>query len=89
VQLQVLPAIPWYHERLMHQTSLGSLMVVILIRTIKYNLSKLRVGIRIFVVCTGKLKLGSCLLDLPIGSCLFELSCYLLLQFVFCAQHYL
>jgi hypothetical protein len=26
----------------MHQTSLGSLMVVILIRTIKYNLSKLR-----------------------------------------------
>ncbi|KAK3162092.1 hypothetical protein QOZ80_1BG0085270 [Eleusine coracana subsp. coracana] len=38
----VLPAVPWYHERLMHQTSLGSLMVVILIRTIKYNLSKLR-----------------------------------------------
>ncbi|EEC71562.1 hypothetical protein OsI_03918 [Oryza sativa Indica Group] len=38
----VLPSVPWYHERLMHQTSLGSLMVVILIRTIKYNLSKLR-----------------------------------------------
>ncbi|KAL5222506.1 hypothetical protein ABZP36_027219 [Zizania latifolia] len=38
----VLPNVPWYHERLMHQTSLGSLMVVILIRTIKYNLSKLR-----------------------------------------------
>ncbi|AQL00133.1 dyggve-melchior-clausen syndrome protein [Zea mays] len=38
----VLPAVPWYHERLMHQTSLGSLMVVILIRTIKYNLSKLK-----------------------------------------------
>nr|CAB3474419.1 unnamed protein product [Digitaria exilis] len=38
----VLPAVPWYHERLMHQTSLGSLMIVILIRTIKYNLSKLR-----------------------------------------------
>ncbi|KAL6845239.1 hypothetical protein ACP4OV_024734 [Aristida adscensionis] len=38
----VLPSVPWYLERLMHQTSLGSLMVVILIRTIKYNLSKLR-----------------------------------------------
>ncbi|PWZ30063.1 Dymeclin [Zea mays] len=38
----VLPGVPWYHERLMHQTSMGSLMVVILIQTIKYNLSKLR-----------------------------------------------
>lgn len=38
----VLPSVPWYQERLMHQTSLGSLMVVVLIRTIKYNLSKLR-----------------------------------------------
>ncbi|KAJ3696118.1 hypothetical protein LUZ60_001495 [Juncus effusus] len=38
----ILPNVPWFQERLMHQTSLGSLMVVILIRTIKYNLSKLR-----------------------------------------------
>lgn len=38
----VLPAVPWYKERLLNQTSLGSLMVVILIRTVKYNLSKLR-----------------------------------------------
>ncbi|KAJ6846630.1 dymeclin isoform X2 [Iris pallida] len=34
--------VPWYQERLLHNTSLGSLMVVILIRTVKYNLSKLR-----------------------------------------------
>lgn len=38
----ILPAVPWYKERLLNQTSLGSLMVVILIRTVKYNLSKLR-----------------------------------------------
>ncbi|KAF8369494.1 hypothetical protein HHK36_032488 [Tetracentron sinense] len=37
-----LPNVPWYQERLLHQTSLGSLMVIILIRTVKYNLSKLR-----------------------------------------------
>ncbi|XP_019432528.1 PREDICTED: dymeclin-like isoform X1 [Lupinus angustifolius] len=38
----ILPTIPWYKERLLHQTSLGSLMVIILIRTVQYNLSKLR-----------------------------------------------
>ncbi|KAG8370268.1 hypothetical protein BUALT_Bualt14G0099200 [Buddleja alternifolia] len=38
----ILPNVPWYQERLLHQTSLGSLMVIILIRTVKYNLSKLR-----------------------------------------------
>lgn len=43
LHLQMLPNVPWYQERLLHNTSLGSLMVVILIRTVKYNLSKLRV----------------------------------------------
>ncbi|KAM3326597.1 dymeclin isoform X2 [Capsicum chacoense] len=38
----VLPSIPWYQERVLHQTSLGSLMVIVLTRTVKYNLSKLR-----------------------------------------------
>lgn len=38
----MLPGVPWYKERLLHQTSLGSLMVIILIRTVQYNLSKLR-----------------------------------------------
>ncbi|XP_047981954.1 dymeclin-like [Salvia hispanica] len=38
----MLPNVPWYKERILNQTSLGSLMVVILIRTVKYNLSKLR-----------------------------------------------
>ncbi|CAI9118377.1 OLC1v1019937C1 [Oldenlandia corymbosa var. corymbosa] len=38
----ILPSVPWYEERRLHQTSLGSLMVIILIRTVKYNLSKLR-----------------------------------------------
>lgn len=38
----VLPGVPWYKERLLPRISLGSLMVVMLIRTVKYNLSKLR-----------------------------------------------
>ncbi|CAA0829092.1 Unknown protein [Striga hermonthica] len=38
----MLPSVPWYQERLLHQTSLGSLLIIILIRTVKYNLSKLR-----------------------------------------------
>ncbi|KAL8188837.1 hypothetical protein R6Q57_029592 [Mikania cordata] len=38
----ILPSIPWYQERLLHQTSLGSLTVIILIRTVKYNMSKMR-----------------------------------------------
>ncbi|WJX14670.1 hypothetical protein P8452_04892 [Trifolium repens] len=38
----ILTGVPWYKERLLHQTSLGSLTVIILIRTVQYNLSKLR-----------------------------------------------
>ncbi|KAH9298090.1 hypothetical protein KI387_029772 [Taxus chinensis] len=38
----ILSNVPWYREQLLSRTSLGSLMVVILIRTVKYNLSKLR-----------------------------------------------
>ncbi|XP_076960317.1 uncharacterized protein LOC143636638 [Bidens hawaiensis] len=38
----ILPSVPWYQERLLHQTSLGSLMIIILIRTMKYNMSKMR-----------------------------------------------
>ncbi|XP_031097954.1 dymeclin [Ipomoea triloba] len=38
----MLQSVPWYKERVLHQTSLGSLMVIILTRIINYNLSKLR-----------------------------------------------
>eukprot|EP00271_Cylindrocystis_brebissonii_P005392 TRINITY_DN17402_c0_g1_i1.p1 TRINITY_DN17402_c0_g1~~TRINITY_DN17402_c0_g1_i1.p1 ORF type:complete len:727 (+),score=106.70 TRINITY_DN17402_c0_g1_i1:575-2755(+) len=38
----ILPGVPWYKERLLPRISLGSLMVVLLIRTVKFNLSKLR-----------------------------------------------
>lgn len=38
----VVQDVPWYQERRLHHTSLGSLMVIILIRTVKYNLSRLR-----------------------------------------------
>nr|KJB38199.1 hypothetical protein B456_006G242500 [Gossypium raimondii] len=42
IHKMILPGVPWYKEHLLHQTSLGSLMVIILIRTVQYNLSKLR-----------------------------------------------
>ncbi|KAL5782692.1 hypothetical protein ACOSP7_007721 [Xanthoceras sorbifolium] len=42
IHKMILPSVPWYQEHRLHQTSLGSLMVIILIRTVKYNLSKLR-----------------------------------------------
>uniref|UniRef100_A0A1J3IUG8 Dymeclin n=1 Tax=Noccaea caerulescens TaxID=107243 RepID=A0A1J3IUG8_NOCCA len=42
VHKMILPNVPWYKEHLLHQTSLGSLMVIILIRTVQHNLSKLR-----------------------------------------------
>ncbi|CAN8306303.1 unnamed protein product [Cochlearia groenlandica] len=42
VHKMILPSVPWYKEHLLHQTSLGSLMVIILIRTVQHNLSKLR-----------------------------------------------
>ena len=32
----VPPSVPWYKERLMHNVTLGSLLVVLLIRTVKY-----------------------------------------------------
>ncbi|KAL9237650.1 hypothetical protein vseg_012172 [Gypsophila vaccaria] len=38
----MLPNVPWYQERRLHHTSLGSLMVVVLIRTVNYNLSRLQ-----------------------------------------------
>ncbi|XP_022721781.1 dymeclin-like isoform X1 [Durio zibethinus] len=42
IHKMILSGVPWYKEHLLHQTSLGSLMVIILIRTVQYNLSKLR-----------------------------------------------
>ncbi|XP_038707311.1 dymeclin isoform X1 [Tripterygium wilfordii] len=42
IHKMILPSNPWYKETLLHQTSLGSLMVIILIRTVNYNLYKLR-----------------------------------------------
>eukprot|EP00742_Colponemidia_sp_Colp-10_P007166 GILJ01007696.1.p1 GENE.GILJ01007696.1~~GILJ01007696.1.p1 ORF type:complete len:816 (+),score=103.05 GILJ01007696.1:46-2493(+) len=38
----ILSTVPWFHERVLNQISLGSLIVVVLIRTIRFNLAKLR-----------------------------------------------
>ncbi|CAL5220036.1 g1983 [Coccomyxa viridis] len=37
-----LSSVPWYRERLLNKTLLGSLLVVLLLRTAHYNLAKLR-----------------------------------------------
>ncbi|KAK9845745.1 hypothetical protein WJX81_001268 [Elliptochloris bilobata] len=37
-----LVEVPWYKERLLHKTSLGSLLVILLLRTAHYNLAALR-----------------------------------------------
>ncbi|CAL8468041.1 g7580 [Coccomyxa elongata] len=37
-----LTSVPWYKERLLNRTSLGSLLVVLLLRTAHFNLAKLR-----------------------------------------------
>ncbi|KAG0475434.1 hypothetical protein HPP92_015120 [Vanilla planifolia] len=38
----ILNSVPWYEERLLRHTSLGSLMVVVLIRIVNYNLTRMR-----------------------------------------------
>lgn len=43
--VKMLPSVLWYKERRLNHTSLGSLMVVVLIRTVKYNLCRLQVHI--------------------------------------------
>lgn len=50
MRVQILPTVPWYKERLLTRISLGSLMVIILIRTVKYNLSRLRVSYCLLLV---------------------------------------
>ena len=42
---QLLPSVPWYQERRLHHISFGSLMVIVLTRTVKCNLYRLQVHI--------------------------------------------
>ncbi|KAA6428940.1 MAG: hypothetical protein FRX49_01050 [Trebouxia sp. A1-2] len=42
VQEVMLGSVPWYKERMLQKTSLGSLLVVLLLRTAHYNMSKLK-----------------------------------------------
>ncbi len=36
-------SVPWYKERLLQKVSLGSLLMIVLLRTAHYNLAKLKV----------------------------------------------
>eukprot|EP00741_Cyanophora_paradoxa_P002013 tig00000525_g1952.t1 len=42
VHLVEIAAVPWFKDRILTQVSLGSLCVIILVRTIQYNLTKLK-----------------------------------------------
>lgn len=37
----VLPSVPWFKDRILHQVSLGSLLVIVLVRTVQLNLTRL------------------------------------------------
>ena len=37
-------SVPWYKERLLQKISLGSLLMIVLLRTAHYNLAKLKVS---------------------------------------------
>ena len=42
--LQVIPSIPWYTERVITNITLGGLLVLVVLRTIQYNMTKMRVS---------------------------------------------
>jgi Dyggve-Melchior-Clausen syndrome protein len=44
VNLQKLRGIVWYTERAISEISLGGLLVLVVIRTIQYNILKMRVS---------------------------------------------
>ena len=47
-----ISSVPWYKERLLQRVSLGSLLMIVLLRTAHYNLAKLK-------VCRRKEAVGS------------------------------
>ena len=44
---QTLKDISWYTERPIHQISLGGLLILVVIRTITFNMTKMRVNTRV------------------------------------------
>ena len=48
-----MSSVPWYKERLLQKISLGSLLMIVLLRTAHYNLAKLKASSRVqfAVVC--------------------------------------
>lgn len=43
--LQILKNITWYSERVLTEISLGSLLILVVIRTIQYNMTRTRVSV--------------------------------------------
>ena len=50
-----MSSVPWYKERLLQKISLGSLLMIVLLRTAHYNLAKLKARSHILLA-------GACLL---------------------------
>ena len=42
---QIIPSIPWYTERVITNITLGGLLVLVVLRTIQYNMTKMRVSV--------------------------------------------
>jgi len=42
--LQSLKNVPWFKERTMSEISLGGLLILVVIRTIQYNIARMRVS---------------------------------------------
>ncbi len=40
---QILPKVSWYKERVLHTISLGSVIVMVLVRTVQVNMAQIRV----------------------------------------------
>ena len=40
-QSTALPSVPWYKERILHDISLGSLLVIVMVHVVKFNLASL------------------------------------------------
>jgi hypothetical protein len=41
---QVLPEVPWFTDRVINNITLGGMLVLVVIRTIQYNMTKMRVS---------------------------------------------
>ena len=47
---QIVEKVPWYTEKNINGITLGSLLILIVLRTIQYNMAKMRVSVRFIFI---------------------------------------